>query len=144
MSPDGAGRPDAPDAGLRVLQPAHWPRPKGYANGMIGRGRMVFVGGMVGWNEAGEFAGDFVAQTRQALQNILTVLAEAQAGPEHIARLTWYVTDLELYRASLKELGHVYRALMGRHFPAMAVVQVAALVEREALVEIEATALLPD
>ena len=146
MSPGGApGRPAEPgDAGLRVLQPADWPRPKGYANGMIGRGRMIFVGGMVGWNEAGEFEKDFVAQARRALQNILTVLAEAQAGPEHIARLTWYVTDLELYRESLAELGPAYRALMGRHFPAMAVVQVAALVEREALVEIEATALLPD
>ena len=143
MSRDGGmGRPG--DTGLRELQPAHWPRPKGYANGMIGRGRVVFVGGMVGWNEAGAFAEGFVAQTGQALRNVLTVLAEAEAGPEHIARLTWYVTDLELYRASLKELGPVYRAVVGCHFPAMAVVQVSGLVEREALVEIEATALVPD
>ena len=146
MSPGhGPGRPAEPDeAGLRVLQPAGWPRPKGYANGMVGRGRVIFVAGMVGWNEAGAFEKGFVAQTRQALCNILAVLAEAQAGPEHIARLTWYVTDLELYRAGLAELGLAYRALMGRHFPAMAVVQVSGLVEREALVEIEATALVPD
>ena len=146
MSPGrGPGGPAGPsETGLRVLQPAGWPTPKGYANGMVGRGRTIFVAGMVGWNEAGAFEKGFVAQTRRALGNILAVLAEAQAGPEHIARLTWYVTDLELYRAGLAELGPAYRVLMGRHFPAMAVVQVSGLVEREALVEIEATALVPD
>ena len=135
-------RPSEP--GLRTLQPAGWPRPKGYANGMIGRGQVVFVGGMIGWNEAGEFARGFVAQVGQALRNVLAVLAEAGAGPEHVARLTWYVTDLDLYRSSLEALGPVYRDVMGRHYPAMAVVQVSGLVEPEALVEIEATAVLPE
>ena len=131
------------EPGLRTLQPEGWPRPKGYANGMAGHGEFVFVGGMIGWDAQGVFAKGFVAQVRQALHNILAVLAEAGAGPEHIARLTWYVTDLELYRSSLKELGAAYREVMGRHFPTMAVVGVAGLVEREALVEIEATAILP-
>ena len=134
-------RPSEP--GLRTLQPEGWPRPKGYANGMAGQGEFVFVGGMIGWDSQGVFAEDFVAQVRQTLRNILAVLAEAGAGPEHIARLTWYVTDLDLYRSSLKELGAAYREVMGRNFPTMAVVGVAGLVEREALVEIEATAVLP-
>ncbi|MGG5817931.1 RidA family protein [Falsiroseomonas sp. HW251] len=129
---------------LTALQPPGWPAPRGYANGMMGRGRVVLVGGMIGWDEAGRFPQGLVAQVRQALLNILTVLKEAGGGPEHIARLTWYVTDMEEYRASLKELGPVYRDVMGRHFPAMALVQVVALVERDARVEIEATAILPD
>ena len=144
-SPTSAERIDTrpPEPGLRTLQPEGWPRPKGYANGMAGHGEFVFVGGMIGWDAQGVFAKGFVAQVRQALRNILAVLAEAGAGPEHITRLTWYVTDLELYRSSLKELGAAYREVMGRHFPTMAVVGVAGLVEREALVEIEATAILP-
>jgi enamine deaminase RidA (YjgF/YER057c/UK114 family) len=129
---------------LTALQPPGWPAPRGYANGMMGRGRVVLVGGMVGWDEQGRFPAGLVAQVRQALTNILAVVKEAGGGPEHIGRLTWYVTDMEEYRSSLKDLGPVYREVMGRHFPAMALVQVVALVEREARVEIEATAILPD
>jgi enamine deaminase RidA (YjgF/YER057c/UK114 family) len=129
---------------LVALQPEGWPAPRGYSNGMMGRGRVVFVGGQIGWDAEGRFPKGLVAQTRQALLNILAVLREAGGGPEHIGRLTWYVVDMEEYRAGLKELGPVYREVMGRHFPAMALVQVVSLVEREARVEIEATAILPD
>ncbi|MDI3306088.1 MAG: RidA family protein [Acetobacteraceae bacterium] len=129
---------------LTFLQPPDWPAPKGYANGVMGRGRIVLVGGQVGWDRQGRFPPDFVAQVQQALRNILAVLAQAGGGPEHVARLTWYVVDMEEYRGSLRALGPAYRAVMGRHFPAMTLVQVAALVEPEARVEIEATALLPD
>jgi enamine deaminase RidA (YjgF/YER057c/UK114 family) len=129
---------------LTALQPPGWPAPRGYSNGMMGHGRVVLVGGQVGWDGDGRFPGSFVAQVRQALANILAVLKEAGGGPEHIGRLTWYVTDIEEYRACLKELGPAYREVMGRNFPAMALVQVVALVEREARVEIEATAILPD
>ncbi len=129
---------------LKVLQPAGWPTPKGYANGMEGRGRHVVVGGMIGWDSRGHFAPGFVGQVKQALVNILAVVREAGGGPEHIARLTWYVTDIAEYRASLAELGLAYRAVLGRHFPAMTLVQVGALVEPEARVEIEATAIIPD
>ena len=125
------------------IQPAGWPQPRGYANGMMGEGRVVLVGGMVGWDAEGRFPEGLVAQTRQALLNIRAVLEAAGGGPEHIGRLTWYVVDMEEYRASLKELGPAYREVMGRHFPAMALVQVVSLVEREARVEIEATAILP-
>ncbi len=128
---------------LTALQPPGWPAPRGYSNGMMGRGRVVLVGGQIGWDEQGRFPGGLVAQVRQALRNILAVLKEAGGGPEHIGRLTWYVTDMEEYRASLKELGPAYRDVMGKHFPAMALVQVVALVEPEARVEIEATAILP-
>jgi enamine deaminase RidA (YjgF/YER057c/UK114 family) len=129
---------------LTALQPPGWPAPRGYSNGLMGRGRVVLVGGMVGWDTDGRFPTGLVAQVKQALLNILAVVKEAGGGPEHVGRLTWYVTDMEEYRASLKELGPVYREVMGRHFPAMALVQVVALVEREARVEIEATAILPD
>jgi enamine deaminase RidA (YjgF/YER057c/UK114 family) len=129
---------------LTALQPPGWPAPRGYSNGMMGRGRIVLVGGQIGWDAQGVFAEGFVGQVRQALANILAVLAEAGAGPEHIARLTWYVVDIAEYRASLAALGPAYRAVMGRSFPAMALVQVVALVEPEARVEIEATAILPD
>jgi enamine deaminase RidA (YjgF/YER057c/UK114 family) len=128
---------------LTRLQPPGWPEPKGYANGFAGEGRLVILGGQVGWNAEGRFAEDFVAQVRQALENILAVLAEAGGRPEHIARLTWFVTDIREYRRSLAELGPAYRAVMGRHFPAMTLVEVGALVEEEARVEIEATAILP-
>lgn len=128
---------------LGILQPPGWPAPKGYANGMVGEGRIVLVGGQVGWDAEGRFPPGFVAQAEQALRNILAVLAEAGAGAEHIGRLTWYVTDITEYRDSLAALGPAYRAVMGRHFPAMTLVQVAALVEPEARVEIEATAILP-
>ena len=129
---------------LAVLQPPGWPRPKGYANGMVGSGRFVLVAGQIGWDAEGRFAAGLAAQVGQALRNILAVLAEAGGGPEHIARLTWYVTDIPAYRAQAAALGPVWREVMGRHFPAMAVVGVTALVEPEALVEIEAIAVLSE
>lgn len=132
------------DAGLTILQPASWPRPRGYANGMVGSGRTVVIAGQIGWDASGRFAQGLIAQTRQALENILAVLAEAGGKPEHIARLTWFVTDIQAYRENAKDLGPVWRELMGRHFPAMSVIGVSALVEPDALVEIEATAILPD
>ena len=128
---------------LIPIQPPGWPTPRGYSNGMLGQGRVLLVGGMIGWDAEGRFAPGFVAQCRQAMQNILAVVQEAGGGAEHIGRLTWYVTDMAEYRASLAELGPAYRAVFGRHFPAMALVQVGALVEPEAKVEIEATAILP-
>ncbi len=127
----------------RVLQPAGWPRPKGYANGMLAHGEMVFVGGMIGTDREGHLADGFVLQMKQALRNISAVLAEAGASPEHIVRLTWYVCDINEYLADLSALGTAYREVMGRHFPAMAVVQVTRLVEPRARLEIEATAVLP-
>jgi enamine deaminase RidA (YjgF/YER057c/UK114 family) len=129
---------------LESLQPPGWPPPKGYANGMVGRGRTVLVGGQIGWDAEGRFAAGFIGQVEQALRNVLAVLAEAGGGPEHVGRLTWYVTDMAAYRDSLRALGPAYRAVMGRHFPAMTLVQVVALVEPEARVEIEATALIPE
>jgi enamine deaminase RidA (YjgF/YER057c/UK114 family) len=128
---------------MRRLQPPGWPEPRGYANGMLAEGRLVFVGGQIGWDAAGVFAPDLAGQVRQALLNIVAVLAEADGRPEHVARLTWYVTDREDYLAHQREIGRVYRDVMGKHFPAMAVVEVSALVEALARVEIEATAVLP-
>ncbi len=128
---------------LTSLHPKGWPAPKGYSNALMGEGRVVLLGGQIGWDAQGRFAEGFVAQVRQALANILAVLAEAGGRAEHVARLTWYVTDIAAYRNSLAELGPAYRAVMGRHFPAMTLVQVVALVEAEAMVEIEATAILP-
>ena len=128
---------------MQVLQPAGWASPKGYSNGIAARGRQVFVAGQIGWDaDCKIVSDDFAAQARQALENTVAVLREAGAGPQHIVRMTWYVTDMEAYRSSLKELGPVYRGVLGRHFPAMAVVQVVSLVEPEALVEIEATAVI--
>ena len=129
--------------GLTVLQPAGWPRPKGYSNGIAADGRIIVTGGVVGWNAAGEFADNLVAQTAQVLDNILAILNEAGAGPQHIIRLTWYLTDLEEYLGHQRELGEVYRKVFGRHYPAMAAVQVVRLVEPAAKVEIEATAVIP-
>jgi enamine deaminase RidA (YjgF/YER057c/UK114 family) len=126
-----------------ILQPAGWPRPHGYANGVKARGETVFVGGMVGWDAEGHFPDGFVAQTRQALENIAAVLREGGALPEHVARMTWYVRDMDQYLAARAELGDAYRAVMGDHFPAMALVEVSRLVEPEAMLEIEATAVLP-
>jgi enamine deaminase RidA (YjgF/YER057c/UK114 family) len=125
---------------MRALQPPGWPRPRGYANGVAAAGELVFVAGMIGWDETGAFADGLAGQVRQALRNIVAVLAEAGAGPEHVARLTWYVTSRADYLAAQAEIGAAYREVMGRHFPAMAVVEVSALVEERALVEIEATA----
>ena len=130
---------------FNVLQPPGWAPAKGYANGIEARGRMVFVAGMIGWNGQAQFeTDDFVAQCRQALQNIVDTLACAQAGPQHLVRLTWYVKDKQEYLARGKELGRAYQAVMGRHYPVMALVQVADLVEDRAKVEIEATAVVPD
>lgn len=127
----------------RVLQPAGWPPPRGYANGLAAEGRLVLTGGIVGWDEAGRFPADFVGQARQCFANIAAILAAGGAGPEHLVRLTWYVTDIEEYLAEPKALGDAYRAVFGRNFPTMATVQVVRLVEREARIEIEATAVLP-
>ena len=127
------------------LQPPDWAEPKGYANGILARGALLFVGGQIGWNAAQQFeTDDFVAQTRQTLQNIAAVLKAGGAGPEHMVRMTWYVVDRIEYNARLKEIGGVYREVMGRNFPAMTCVQVAALMESRAKIEIEVTAVLPD
>ena len=129
---------------MNVLQPAGWPRPKGFSCGVSGEGTVVFVSGQIGWDENGRFtAADIAGQVRQALRNVVAILAEAGAGPEHVARLTWYVTDKREYLAAQREIGAAYRDVMGRHFPAMSVVAVTALLEDEAKVEIEATAILP-
>jgi enamine deaminase RidA (YjgF/YER057c/UK114 family) len=130
-------------AGSRILQPSGWPAPKGYANGMTADGRLVVTGGVIGWDHLGHLPDDFVAQVRQSLSNIAAILAEGGARPEHLVRLTWYVVDMDEYLASLKELGKVYREILGSHYPAMALVQVVRLVEPGARVEIEATAVVP-
>ena len=127
-----------------TLNPPGWPQPRGYANGVKARGEMVFVGGMIGWDTNGVLPKGFVAQTKQLLENIVAVLKEGGAGPEHVVRMTWYVTDIEQYRNSLPDLGKVYREVMGRNFGAMALVQVMSLVEKDALLEIETTAVVPD
>ncbi|SDL04531.1 Enamine deaminase RidA, house cleaning of reactive enamine intermediates, YjgF/YER057c/UK114 family [Modicisalibacter muralis] len=126
------------------LHPAHWKTAKGYANGVMAEGRAIFVGGQIGWNADQVFESEaFVDQVRQALKNIVAILSEADAGPEHLTRLTWYITDKREYLANLKGLGEAYRSVLGKHFPAMTMVQVVALVEDAAKVEIEATAVLP-
>lgn len=130
---------------IEVLQPAGWAAPKGYANGTAARGRLVFVGGQIGWNAAQQFeATDFVGQARQALANVVAVLAEAGGRPEHLVRMTWYVVDKREYLASGRALGVAYRELIGRHFPAMTAVEVKSLMEDAARLEIEATAVIPD
>ncbi len=126
-----------------VLQPPGWPQPRGFAYGIRARGETIFVGGMIGQDSEGRLAEGFVAQAKQTLANIAAVLAEGGASPRHIVRLTWYVRDMDEYLADLKALGAAYREIMGRHFPAMAVVEVSRLVEAEARLEIEATAVLP-
>ncbi len=128
---------------MRVLQPAGWPRPSGFSNGIEAEGRMIFVAGRIGWDASRAFrSDDFVEQVRQALENTLAVLAEAGAGPRHVVRMTWYVTDKRAYLDRLQEVGAVYRALMGKHFPAMTMVEVSALMDDRAQVEIETTAVL--
>jgi enamine deaminase RidA (YjgF/YER057c/UK114 family) len=132
-------------SGFQILLPETWPRPRGYSNGVVTRGRQVFIAGQVGWDAQGRFASTRMAdQVKQALENIVAVLAEANGLPEHIVRLTWYVTSRDEYTAELKEIGAAYRAVMGRHFPVMTAVQVVALMEAQAKVEIEATAVIPD
>ena len=128
-----------------ILQPEGWAKPVGYANGIAARGRQVFVGGQVGWNGQQQFeTDDFAGQVRQTLDNVVAILAEAGAGPEHITTMTWYFTDKAEYLANLKGIGQAYREVMGRHYPAMAAMQVVALVEDRAKVEIQATAVVPD
>ncbi len=130
---------------MRKLEPPGWAAPKGYANGVAARGTTIFVGGQIGWNAQQQFeSDDFVAQARQALANVVAVLREGGAGPEHITRMTWYVVDKREYVASLPALGAAYRAVIGRHYPAMTAVAVAGLIEDRARVEIEVTAVLPD
>jgi enamine deaminase RidA (YjgF/YER057c/UK114 family) len=132
------------DAPHQLLHPRHWKRPNGYANGIMAEGRTVFVAGQVGWNGGQRFeTQDFVAQTRQALENVVTIVREAGGAPEHITRLNWFITDKTEYLSRLAEVGEAYRAVMGKHFPAMTMVQVVALVEDEAKVEIEAMAVVP-
>lgn len=127
------------------LQPEGWVPAKGYANGIAARGTQVFVGGQIGWDAQQQFqSDDFIEQTRQALQNVLDVLRCAGAGPQHMVRMTWYILDRDEYNARLRELGTVYRAVIGKHFPAMSCVEVRRLVETRAKVEIEVTAVLPD
>jgi enamine deaminase RidA (YjgF/YER057c/UK114 family) len=127
-----------------ILQPAGWVQPKGYANGVAAEGRLVFVGGQIGWNRQSQFeTKDFVAQVRQTLQNVVDVLAEAGAKPQHIVSMTWYLIDKKAYLANLEAVGKAYREIIGRHYPAMAVVEVTALVEDDAQVEIQATAVVP-
>lgn len=128
-----------------ILQPDGWARPRGYANGVSARGRMIFLAGQIGWDAQQRFVGaDLVTQSKQALQNIVAILAEDGARPEHIVRLTWYVTDRAAYLAAGAALGAAYRDVMGRHFPAMTAVEVSSLMEADAVVEIEATAVVPE
>lgn len=130
---------------MRELLPPGWPRPKGYANGIEARGRMVFTAGVVGWDEQEHFVSEsLVGQFRQVLLNTLAILREAGAGPEHVVRMTWYVTDRGDYVRNIGEIGAIYRELMGKSFPTMAVVQVAGLVDPAARIEIETTAVVPD
>jgi enamine deaminase RidA (YjgF/YER057c/UK114 family) len=131
------------EMGPQILKPAHWPRPRGYSNGIVASGRQIFVAGQIGWDAQGQFISERLAdQVRQSLENICAVLAQAQAGPEHIVRLTWYVTSRDEYYAELADIGAAYRAVMGKNFPVMSVVQVVALMEAQAKVEIEATAVV--
>ncbi len=130
---------------IRILQPRDWPRPRGYANGVSARGRQIFVAGQIGWNQDGVLAGaDLVTQARQALENIVVILATDGARPDHLVRLTWYVVNRQEYLDSSSALGEVYREVIGSHYPAMSAVEVSALMEPRAVVEIEATAVVPE
>ena len=130
---------------MKILRPPSWARPKGFSNGVAAKGEMIFVSGTVGWDAEGKFvSNEFVGQARQALKNIVEILAEAKAKPEHITRMTWYVIDKAEYLAASKELGAAYREIIGGHYPAMTAVEVAGLIEDQAKVEIEVTAVLPD
>lgn len=129
---------------MKILQPEGWPRPRGYSNGIAAEGRMVFVAGQVGWDENEEFASqDMAGQVRQALENTLSVLREGGAGAEHVVRMTWFITDMAEYRSSMKKIGAAYREVMGKRYPAMALVEVKSLLEPKARVEIETTAVIP-
>jgi len=137
--------PDPESDGDRptILQPPGWPKPRGYANGMMAEGRVVLTGGVVGWDVMGNFPDTFAAQARLTFSNIRAILAEGGAEPHHLLRLTWYVTDVDEYLGSTREIGRAYREIIGDHYPAMAVVQVVRLVEARAKLEIEATAIVP-
>lgn len=128
---------------MKTLLPDGWPRPRGYSNGILANGEQVYVAGMIGWNEKEEIADGFVAQLKQALSNTVAVLDEAGAGPEHVVRMTWYVKDLDAYRENIKDVGAAYREIMGKNFPAMAVIGITDLVDDGALLEIETTAVIP-
>ena len=129
---------------MKILQPPGWPRPKGYSNGISAKGRMIFTGGIVGWDENEEFrSSDLVDQFRQVLVNTVMILAEAGARPEHVTRMTWYLLSRDDYVKALPEIGKAYREIMGKSFPAMTVVEVGALVEPDARIEIETTAVVP-
>ncbi len=130
---------------MEILQPPNWPRPKGYSNGVVAKGRLVFVSGMVGWDAQEKFAShELPGQVRQALKNVVDVLAQAHARPEHIVRMTWYVVDKKEYLAAHKAIGEIYREMIGRHYPAMTAVEVSGLVEDGARVEIEVIAVVPE
>lgn len=130
---------------MRILQPAGWPRPKGYSNAIEVRGRTIYVAGLIGWNAEEKFeAKDLPGQFEQVLHNLVAILAEGEAGPEHVVRMTWYITDKQAYLQNARQIGEIYRSIMGRVFPVMAVVQVVALMEDEAKIEIEVTAVVPD
>ena len=130
---------------MKIIQLPGWPKPKGYSNGIVAKGRLVFVAGQVGWNAQEKFeTSDLAGQARQALKNIVAILAEAGAGPEHICRMDWFLGDVKEYNASLKEIGAAYRDVIGRHFPVMTAVQVSGFVETGAKLEIEVTAVLPE
>jgi enamine deaminase RidA (YjgF/YER057c/UK114 family) len=136
---------DAPTSSLAtILQPPGWPRPRGYANGVSARGRIIVTAGLVGWDSDGRFSPDFVGQLSQTLHNTVAVLQEGGARPEHIVRMTWYILDRQQYLGSLAEIGRVYREIIGKVFPAMAVLEVRGLVEPEAVLEIETMAVVPD
>ena len=127
------------------LQPPGWPRARGYSNGMVASGRTVYVGGMVGWNEKEQFeTNDFAGQFRQVLLNIVAILKEAEARPEHIVRMTWYIGDKKEYNSALKQIGETYREIIGRHYPVMAVIEVSGFIEDGAKLEIETTAVIPN
>lgn len=130
---------------MRILQPPNWARPKGYSNGILTEGRLIFLAGMIGWDEQNHFQSlDFVGQCRQALVNIVALLKEAGAKPEHIVRMTWYIIDKQEYLGAAQQLGVMYREIIGKHYPAMTAVQVQALMENQARLEIEVTAVLPN
>lgn len=130
---------------FEILLPDGWPRPRGYSNGVVARGRQVFIAGQIGWDRDGRFPSARLGdQAKQALENVIAVLAEAGGRPEHVARMTWFLTSRDEYHAELKQIGAAYREVMGRHFPAMTAVQVVALMEAQAKIEIEATAVIPD
>jgi enamine deaminase RidA (YjgF/YER057c/UK114 family) len=132
-------------SGVRAINPPGWARPKGYSNAVVGRGTIVMVAGQIGWNAQQQFeSDDFIAQVRQALTNTVEVLAAAGAKPDHVARMTWYVTDKQRYLARVSEVGAAWRDIMGRNYPAMTLLEVSGLVEDRALIEIESTAIIPD